>query len=182
VPDLRATRKKLRIAVGAMVALDLLALGLLVSPVGRSTRARQDDLQRTWAELQAKTQQAQPLRGLDGKVKVADQEIADFYRDRIPGEYSSVVDEIGKLASQTGVKIAQSKYDLKDPEVGGLRPMYVEANLVGDYLQVVKFINAMERDKTFFILDSVGLGEAQGGVVRVQLKFETYLKSGAERS
>ena len=177
MPDLRGTRKRLQVALGVMVALDVLAVGILLSPVGRSSRARQDELQSTWTELQAKTQQAQPLRGLDQKVKVADQEIADFYRDRIPGEYSSVVDQIGKLASQTGVKIAQSKYDLKDPEVGGLRPMYVEANLVGDYLQVVKFINAMERDKTFFILDSVGLGEAQGGVVRVQLKFETYLKS-----
>ena len=179
MPDLRGTRKKLKIALAVMATLDVLAIVVLLSPVGRSSRARQDELQGTWAELQAKTQQAQPLRGLDQNVKVADQEIVDFYRDRIPGEYSSVVDEIGKLASQTGVKIAQSKYDLKDPEVGGLRPMYVEANLVGDYLQVVKFINAMERDKTFFILDSVGLGEAQGGVVRVQLKFETYLKSAA---
>ena len=179
MPDLRGTRKKLKIALAVMATLDVLAIVVLLSPVGRSSRARQDELQGTWAELQAKTQQAQPLRGLDQNVKVADQEIVDFYRDRIPGEYSSVVDEIGKLASQTGVKIAQSKYDLKDPEVGGLRPMYVEANLVGDYLQVVKFINAMERDKTFFILDSVGLGEAQGGVVRVQLKFETYLKSTA---
>ncbi len=58
-----------------------------------------------------------------------------------------------------------------------MRPMLIDANFVGDYLQVVKFINAMERDKTFFILDSVTLGEAQGGTVRVQLKFETYLKS-----
>lgn len=179
MPDLRATRKKLKIALGALLALDLIAAGVLLSPIGRSSRARQEDLQRTWSELQAKTQQAQPLRGLDNKVQLADKQIADFYRDRIPGEYSTVVDQIGKLASQSGVKIAQSKYDLKEPEVGGLRPMEIDTNLVGDYLQVVKFINAMERDKTFFILNSVGLGEAQGGSVRVQLKFETYLKGGA---
>lgn len=178
MPDLRGTRKKLKIALGAMLALDALAVGLLLSPVGRSSHTRQEELQHTWSELQAKTQQAQPLRGLDKKVQLADQEIADFYKQRIPGEYSFVLDEMGKLASQSGVKIAQSKYDLKEPEVGGLRPMLIEANLVGDYLQVIKFINAMERDKTFFILDSVGLGEAQGGSVRVQLKFETYLKGG----
>jgi hypothetical protein len=179
MPDLRGTRKKLKIALGAMLAVDALAVGILLSPVGHSSRTRQQDLQRTWAELQAKTQQAQPLRGLDKKVQVADQEINQFYRDRIPSEYSAVLDQVGKLASQSGVKIAQSKYDLKDPEVGGLRPMLIEANFVGDYLQVVKFINAMERDKTFFILDSIGLGEAQGGTVRVQLRFETYLKSAA---
>ncbi len=118
MPDLRGTRKKLKIVVGAMLAVDVLAIGVLLSPIGRSSRGRQDDLQHTWSELQSKTQQAQPLRGLDNKVKVADQEIADFYRERIPSEYSAVLEQVGKLASQTGVKIAQSKYDLKDPEVG----------------------------------------------------------------
>jgi len=177
MPDLRGTRRKLKTILGAMLAVDALAVAVLLSPIGRSSSGRQQDLQRTWAELQAKTQQAQPLRGLDKKVQLADQEIAEFYRDRIPSEYSAVLERVGKLASQSGVKIAQSKYDLKDPEVGGLRPMLIDANFVGDYLQVVKFINAMERDKTFFILDSVTLGEAQGGTVRVQLKFETYLKS-----
>ncbi len=47
--------------------------------------------------------------------------------------------------------------------------MNIEITLSGDYLQEVKFINALERDKMFFLIDAVALAEQQGKV-RLQLK------------
>jgi hypothetical protein len=41
----------------------------------------------------------------------------------------------------------------------------------------VRFINSLERDPLFFIIDSVELGGEQGGVVKLQLKLETYQKA-----
>jgi type IV pilus assembly protein PilO len=43
----------------------------------------------------------------------------------------------------------------------------------------VRFINALERDKLFFIVDSVELGGEQGGQVKLGMKLETYLRAGA---
>ena len=40
---------------------------------------------------------------------------------------------------------------------------------------------ALERDKMFFLIDGVNLAEQQG-VVRLQLKLETYLRGGAVAS
>ena len=60
-----------------------------------------------------------------------------------------------------------------------MRRVEIEADLAGDYLQLVRFINALERDHLFFLVDSVVLGGEQGGVVKLQLKLETYLKTGA---
>jgi type IV pilus assembly protein PilO len=57
--------------------------------------------------------------------------------------------------------------------------MEIEADLAGDYLQLVRFVNALERDQLFFLVDSVGLGGQQSGVVKLQLRLETYLKTGA---
>jgi type IV pilus assembly protein PilO len=54
----------------------------------------------------------------------------------------------------------------------------MEITLSGDYLQEVKFINALERDNMFFLIDGIALAEQQGNV-RLQLKLETYLRSGA---
>jgi hypothetical protein len=45
-----------------------------------------------------------------------------------------------------------------------------------DYLQL-RFINSLERDPLFFIIDSVDLGGEQSGVVKLQLKLETYQKA-----
>jgi hypothetical protein len=68
---------------------------------------------------------------------------------------------------------------MKDPEALGLQRVQIEADLAGGYLQLVRFINSLERDHMFFLVDSVSLGGEQGGTVRLQLKMETYLKMGA---
>ena len=56
--------------------------------------------------------------------------------------------------------------------------MLVEAELSGDYLQLVRFVNSVERDKMFFILNSVALGGEQNAPVKLEMKLETYLKTG----
>jgi hypothetical protein len=45
----------------------------------------------------------------------------------------------------------------------------------------VKFINGLERDKMFFLIDGINLAEQQGNV-RLQLKLETYLRGGTAAS
>lgn len=179
MPDLRETRRKLKIAIGAMAAVDIVAIAVMVSPLVGSTASRKDTLNRLWMQLQAKTRQVEPLRGLDKKIPAARKQIDQFYAQRLPAQDSAISTELGKVAGQTGVKIESIKYSMKDAEVEGARRMEIEANLGGDYLQLVRFINALERDQLFFLVDSVGLGGAQGGLVKLQLKLETYLKAGA---
>src|SRR5207302_1784094 len=67
----------------------------------------------------------------------------------------------------------------KDPEPVGLRPVEIEADFAGDYLQLVRFINSLERAPLFFIINSIELGGEQAGVVRLQLKLQTYLRASA---
>jgi Tfp pilus assembly protein PilO len=173
--SLRQTRRNLQMVLGALLAIDVAAIVILVSPVGHS---RQQEIRTLQGQLRAKTREVEPLRGLDKKVIQAKQEIADFYRDRLPGEYSQIYDRLGTLASENGAKLTQAKYHQEDVEGGGLRPVTIDAVLSGDYIHVVKFINALERDKTLFTVNSIQLGDAQGGTVKLQLKMQTYLKSG----
>ena len=177
--ELAETRRTLKIALIAMVCADVAAVALLVSPLVGSSESRQQQIQQLTLELHQKTKQVEPLKGLDQKVVVASQQVDQFYNDRVPARGSSIPEELGKLASQNGVKLAQAKYETKDPEAVGLSPVLIEANCQGDYLQLVRFINALERDKTFFIVTSVVLGDAQGGSVKLQLKLESYVRTGA---
>jgi Tfp pilus assembly protein PilO len=175
--DMKDTRRKLKIAIGVMLGLDVLALAVLISPLVGSTESRRQRMTDLWQELQTKTKQVEPLRGLDKKIIHAKGQIDDFYKDRLPAQDSAVSSALGKLAQQSGVQIGQLKYSLKDPDPSGLRPMFIEAELSGDYLQLVRFINALERDKNFFIIDSVDLGGDQGGVVKLAMKMETFFRS-----
>ncbi|MGO9648815.1 MAG: GspMb/PilO family protein [Terriglobales bacterium] len=179
MPDLRQTRRKTKIALAAMAAVDVIAMAVYFSPLVGSQSARQEQLHDLWRELQQKTREVEPLRGLDKRVPLARKQIDQFYKDRLPAEGSSISENIGKLAGQAGVKISSVRYDMKDPETMGVRRVLIEADMNGDYLQLVRFINSLERDQMFFLVDSVQLGGEQGGMVKLQMKLETYLKTGA---
>jgi hypothetical protein len=176
--SIREIRRTLTPVVIALVVLDLACIGYLVSPAGRSRRARLREYYALNAQLTAKQQEVLPTRGMDQKLKQASQDISNFYEQRFPGEYSAISAELGKLASENGVRVAAVKYDPKDAPIEGLRKLNIEIALSGDYLQEVKFINALERDKMFFLVDGIALGEQQGNV-RLQLRLETYLRRGA---
>jgi hypothetical protein len=179
MPDMRNTRRKVKIAIGALLVTDVVAAALLFSPWIGSQRSRGDQMQTLWRTLQVKTREVGPLRGLDKKVVVARQQIDDFYKDRLPSEDSAIADSLGKLAAASGVTIGGIKYKIEDPEPVGLRQVLIDADFDGDYLHLVRFINELERSRVFFLVDSVNLGGDKGGVVKLQMKLETYLKTGA---
>ena len=179
MPDLKDTRRKVKIALAAMGAVDLIAIAIFFSPLVGSQISRRERLDQQWKELQQKTREVEPLRGLDKKIPVAQHQIEQFYAQRLPAQDSAISADLGKLATQSGVRLGGVKYTVKDPEPMGVRRMEIEADLAGDYLQLVRFINALERDQMFFLVNSVGLGGEQAGVVKLQIKLETYLKTGA---
>ena len=179
MPDLRRTRRKVKIVLATMAIVDLAAVIVYFSPLIGTGTSRRTQLLGLWKELQTKTEQVQPLQGLDKKIPVAQKEINEFYKTRFPSQNSAISDNIGKLANESGVKVGSIKYDMKEAETLGLQPVEIEADLAGGYLQLVRFINALERDQMFFLVNNVHLGGEQSGVVRLQMKIETYLKTGA---
>ena len=178
MPELRETRRKVKIALISMAVVDVATVVVFFSPLVGSASSRREQLSQLWKELQAKTREVEPLRGLDKKIPVARKQIDTFYKERLPSADSAISEEIGKLATESGVKIGTIKSVWKDPESVGVRQVEVEADLAGDYLQLVRFVNSIERDQLFFLVDSVALGGEQAGVVKLQIKLETYLKTG----
>ena len=175
MPDLKRTRNRLKIAIAALVLVDVAAVAMLATPLAGMREARQQELRQEW--LQLKTREYAPWRGLDKKLPRAKQQIEDFYQDRFPAEESAISANLGTVASQTGVRISGVKYTVKDAPIEGLERVEIAANLSGDYLQLVRFINALERNKLFFLVDGVELGSAQNGIVGLQLRIQTYLRA-----
>ncbi len=169
-------RRKFVVVAAVLLVLDAAALVFLLSPLGRTQKAAQLQYETARVRLRSKLEEVSPLRGMDGKLVLAKDEIADFYNRRVPSEGSAITAELGKVAGENNVHITQGRYDTDDTEVPGLQQVRIAATLDGDYLAVVKFINALERDKMFFIVDSVTLGQEQGGKVRLNLRLESYLK------
>jgi Tfp pilus assembly protein PilO len=179
MPDLRGSRRKLQIAIAAMVVADLIAVAVLFSPLVGSAQSRRVTMSELSAELQKKTRDLQPLKGIDQKMVLAKGQISQFYQDRFAARDSELTAELGKLASENGVRILQAKYKQEDSTGAGIVPTEIEGNFSGDYLQLVRFINSLERSKQFFTVDSIGLAGESTGPIKLEVKMHSYLRSGA---
>ena len=122
---------------------------------------------------------AQPLRGLDTKLTRATDDADRFYASRLPGTDSEVLTELGRLTKDHNVRLTRGQY-LHAPVLPGtageLTEMRIDASLSGDYRPLVGVINALERDRMFFLIDSVTLSGQQSGTVNLRLRLRTFLR------
>jgi type IV pilus assembly protein PilO len=170
------TTKLLRIVLIVMLVVDVSAAAVLLSPLGGLRSSRQTEYERVRLQWQAEQRKAAPLRDIDKKLDEARQQVSSFYGTRLPTRSSAIPEELGKLAAANGVRFFAVRYNSDEAAVEGLRRIQIDASLAGDYLKVVKFINTLERDKMFFVVDTLNLAEQQGGNVRLELRLETYLR------
>ncbi len=120
--------------------------------------------------------QAAPLRGLPGKVDMARTDADKFYKERIPADYSSIAAELGSLAVKNSVRLTRVQYT-QSPAITGLAEIRMDAALSGEYPGLMRFINGLERDKTFFLISGLTLTGQQGGVVNLRMRVITYLRA-----
>jgi type IV pilus assembly protein PilO len=181
MPDLRQTRKDIKTSLAIMLAVDVVAMAVLFSPLVGSTDSRRQELTQLSSELQTKTREVEPLGNMRDKVKTANGQITDFYKKRFAAQQSQIVTRFDALATANGVTVEQAKYPVKEKKdaIEGLFPVEMEADLSGSYVSLAKFINALERDDMFFLISSITLGGEQKGPIKLQMKLETYLKAGS---
>ena len=126
--------------------------------------------------------QARPLQGLDTKLAAANAEADTFYTRRLPASYSQVLTELGALTKREGVKLTRGQYAqapvLADTSAP-LTEMRMDYALTGDYRSLVHMINALERDRMFFVIRNVALTGQQAGTVGLRLGLNTWLRPGA---
>lgn len=126
-------------------------------------------------QLKALELQTEPLRGLDKRVDESRAQMQSFYGKRIPTSYSSISNRIGELEVAAGVRLSRIQYSQ-----GGAGPdlteIAIDSTISGDYSQILRFINSLERDQTFFVIRAMALAGQQGGQVNLRLNFSTWMR------
>jgi type IV pilus assembly protein PilO len=126
-------------------------------------------------DLRALEVETRPLRGLDRRVEKTRQQIDDFYRKRIPPNYSSIDARIAELQIASGVRLTRVQYT-QGAAGPGLTEITMDASISGDYSAIMRFINSIERDPMFFIVRAMALTSQQGGLVNLRLRVSTWLR------
>jgi hypothetical protein len=155
----------LTIGLGIRFGLDLAA----------TSSSRTDALASKQIELKALDMETAPLRGLDKRVDESREQIKDFYLKRIPPNYSSIATRIGELQVKAGVRLSRVQYSQGKPG-DELTEISMDAGISGDYPQIMRFVNGLERDQTFFVIQAMSLTGQQGGLVNLRLRVSTWLR------
>jgi Tfp pilus assembly protein PilO len=116
-----------------------------------------------------------PLRGLDKRVADTRAQMLNFYSKRIPPNYSSIDRRIGELGVKSGVRLSRVQYS-QNPPGSDLTEISLDAGITGDYPQIMRFVNDLERDQNFFIIRAMSLTGQQGGMVNLRLRLSTWLR------
>lgn len=126
-------------------------------------------------ELRAAQLQAKPLENLPQRVADSTTGAKNFYDVRVPGADSAIVAELGALQQKANVRLGRVQTAFA-PVLSDVTEVRMDASVSGDYTSVMRFINSIERDKMFFVVDGLTLTGQQGGLVNLRLKMTTYLR------
>src|SRR5205085_7778411 len=131
-----------------------------VRPAGGRARAQRQELQKLREDVKVSRTRVGRLRDIDATLGQARQQDVAFYQEKfLPAAtgFSSVVDELEKLAQSNSVRKGGVGYTYNEvPEHPELRAVEITTTLEGDYANIVQFVNRVERDPLFLVVDQIG--------------------------
>jgi len=163
--------------VGLLALVNLYLLAQMGFLWQTASRHNPDAIAQQRIELKTAGIAAQPLRGLDAKLALATQEADQFSRQRLPASDSEVAAELGALTKTQAVRLTRAQYTHTPVLVGSpnrMTEVRIDATLSGDYRPLVQFINSIERDKLFFVINTLTLTGQQSGTVNLRVGMKTY--------
>ena len=166
----------LHIAAVAVLAIANLVLLIQLALAWNTLRTnRPEELELRKTELRTAELQTKPLRNLPERVADSTEGAGRFYDARVPGADSAILAELGALEQKANVRLSRVQTSFA-PALRDVTEVRMDASVSGDYTSVMRFINSVERDKMFFVIDGLTLTGQQGGLVNLRLKVTTYLR------
>jgi Tfp pilus assembly protein PilO len=183
--NLVTIRKRFTVALVVMGVVNVILLAYLLWPgsSASSRTAKEQELQQRYKALQ---REVAPLLGLDKKLPQTRDNINALYQEKVPSHYSQISQEVERLVRETGVATQGVHYSPQRAEKGELPDVQrigIETTIAGDYAKVARFVNALEQDKFFFVINQISLSsvsQQEGGQVTLQIKFETFVKEAGQ--
>ena len=158
---------------------------LLIAVIGLSIRfgldwaatngSSTDALASKQFQLKALDLETAPLRGMDKRIEDSRAQMKAFYAKRIPPNYSSIAIRVGELALKGPVRLTRVQYT-QGATGYDLTEISMDAGITGDYRQIMRFVNGLERNQTFFVIRTMALTGQQGGLVNLRLRVSTWLR------
>jgi hypothetical protein len=178
---------KIRVILGTLLALNIIAAGLVLFPPGGSA----DDLERQLATLQSQIAQKRALLERS-RLNVAAIEKARGEGDQFLDSYfltrriadSTLLAELTSAANKAQMKERDSAQTTEPIEGSdSLSMMTITANFEGTYNNLVNFIGELDRSGQLLIIESMTAAPQQGSnTLTVSLKIDAFVRDDSSET
>ena len=178
---LRDPRVTVRVAMGVLLAANLVMAVLAFKPFGGSA----DDLTRKESERQLELDQLNAkirnTKQMVEKVQAArtagDEFLATYFMDR-SSTTSDLLGELQRIATDSGVSAGPDSFQLDDIEGSDtLHMVRMQVGCEGSYQSLAKFVNLLDKSPRFLIIENMHANSVQNGQkVNVSFKVDTFIK------
>lgn len=182
--NFRDPSSALRVILGVLVALNLIAAGLVMFPPGGSPEQMRTQLQNLQAQILQRKAQLNKMRNIAGKVDRGRQEgeqFMDQYFLNSASTYSTIVGELVGAAKRANIKAKEHSY-VTEPIEGSedLTMMSITGAYEGSYSDLLHYVNEIDRTKRLLIIENLVAQPQQGsGMLNISIRFDTFIKEKA---
>lgn len=179
-------KRRLIWPLALVLVANLAVLGLIVYPLSNKVAAGEQEAEAASAELvAARRDYANARATVTGKGQ-ADTELAKFYRDVLPPDFSgarrAIYLPLEQLAKQSNLRLSRATADTQAIRDSALMKYTQTAILTGEYRDIRRFIHRIETAPEFVVIENVALAqseEANRGIT-VTLQIATYYRAGSD--
>jgi hypothetical protein len=177
----RNLTRKIRIVLGTLLALNLIAVGLVLFPPGGSA----DDLEREIASLQTQAMQKRALlersrlnvAAIEKAREQGTQFLDNYFVNRRIAD-STLLSVLAAAANKAQIKERDSAQTTEYIEGSdSLSMMTISANFEGTYQNLVNFIAELDHSEQLLIIESMSAAPQQGSnILTVSMKIDAFIR------
>ena len=177
----RDLTRRIRIILGTLLALNVIAAGLLLFPPGGSA----DDLEREQASLQSQVMQKRALlertrlnvSAIEKAREEGNQFLDSYFLNRRIAD-STLLSALTEAAGKAQIKErdrAQTTEYIEGSD--SLSMMTISANYEGTYKNLLNFIGELDHSKQLLIIESMSAAPQQGSnILTVSMKIDAFIR------
>ena len=173
-------RALLRLAVGGLVAANVVAAYVVIWPVGGSAAQLRQQAANMRMSIVQKRNILKRTELLASKIETGrvqgDQFLGSYFLPRRRA-FSMIVAEMNDLASKAKITPKESSFPIE--EVDGsdaLQMMQVTANFEATYQDLIHFINLLDKSDKLLVVEALNASPQQNGSkLNVMLKLDTFV-------
>jgi len=169
------------LVVALLLIADVVIYLVIVRPQRPRARSEVAAVAALEAQVARTREEVQRLRRIVRELPATRKQLDDFLVQRFPSEeagYSVVVAELESAATDSGVRPGRANFRSyvvrEHPE---LVRKEITTTVEGGYVNLLRFLEHLERSVNFYLLDRLGLvSTATSGTLKLDLTIQTYFR------